>query len=84
MMNPMIKRHTSASQLGLLVDRKSGDNLKDKLIKDIYNLYQFGEGSTTALPKHMFKSDSKFVDMYVQTDSCLSRTLFATSLILKF
>ena len=62
----------------MLVDRKSGDNLKDKLIKDIYNLYQFGEGSTTALPKHMVKSDSKFVDMCVQTDSCLSRTYFAT------
>ena len=61
-----------------LVDRNSGDNLKDKLIKDIYNLYLFGEGSITALPKHMFKSDSKFVDMCVQTDSSLSRTLFAT------
>ena len=26
----------------------------------------------------MFKSDSKFVDMCVQTDSCLIGTLFAT------
>ena len=78
MMYPMIRRHTSAGQLGLLVGRKSGDNLKDKLIKDIYSLYLFGEGSITAVPKHMFNSDSKFVDMCVQTDSCLSRTLFAT------
>ena len=78
MMYPMIGRRTSAGQLGLLVDRKSGDILKDKLIKDIYNLYLFGEGSITALPKHMFKSDSKFVDMCVQTDGCLSGTLFAT------
>ena len=78
MMYPMIRRHTSAGQLGLLVDRKSGDNLKDKLIKDIYNLYLFGEGSITVFPKHMFKSDSNFVDMCVQTDSYLSRTLFAT------
>ena len=70
MMYPMIRRRTSAGQLGLLVDRKSGDNLKDKLIKDIYNLYLFVEGSITALPKHMFKFDSKFVDMCVQTDSC--------------
>ena len=53
MMYPMIRRRTSAGQLGMLVDRKSGDNLKDKLIKDIYNPYLFGEGSITALPKHM-------------------------------
>ena len=33
MMYPMVKRHTSAGQLGLLVDRKSGDNLKERLIK---------------------------------------------------
>ena len=39
MMYPMVKRCTSAGQLGQLVDRKSGDHLKDKLIKDIYNLY---------------------------------------------
>ena len=50
MMYPMIRRRTSAGQLGMLVDRKSGDNLKDKLIKDIYNLYLFGEGSITAFP----------------------------------
>ena len=78
MMYPMVKRRTSAGQLGQLVDRKSGDHLKDKLIKDIYNLYLFGEGSISALPKHMLKSDSKFVDMCVQTDSCLSGTLFAS------
>ena len=78
MMYPMVKRRTSAGQLGQLVDRKSGDHLKDKLIKDICNLYLFGEGSISALPKHMLKSDSKFVDMCVQTDSCLSGTLFAS------
>ena len=52
--------------------------MKDKLIKDIYSLYLFGEGSITALPKHMFKSDSKFVDMCAQTDTYLSGALFAT------
>ena len=50
MMYPMIRRRTSAGQLGMLVDRKSGDNLKDKLIKDIYNLYLSGKGSITAFP----------------------------------
>ena len=48
MMYPMIRRRTSAGQLVLLFDRKSEDNLKDKLIDDIYNLYLFGEGSITA------------------------------------
>ena len=38
MMYPMVKRRTGAGQLGQLVDRKSGNHLKDKLIKDIYNL----------------------------------------------
>ena len=44
MMYPMVKRRTSAGQLGQLVDGKSGDHLKDKLVKDIYNLYLFGKG----------------------------------------
>ena len=61
MMYPMVKRRTSAGQLGQLVDRKSGDHLKDNLIKDMYNLYLFGEGSISALPKHMLKSDSKLL-----------------------
>ena len=77
-MYPMVKRRTSAGQLSQFVDRKSGDHLKDKLIKDIYNPYLFGEGSISALPKHMLKSDSKFVDMCVQTNGCLSGTLFAS------
>ena len=77
-MYPMIRRRTSAGQLGMLVDRKSGDNLKDKLIKDIYNLYLFGKGSCLNKKKKKKRSDSKFVDMCVQTDSCLSGTLFAT------
>ena len=49
MMYPVVKRHTSAGQLGQLVGRKSGDHLKDKLIKDMYNHYLFGAWSIFSL-----------------------------------
>ena len=78
MMFSIIKRRTKSNQLAPLVERKSGDHLKDKLIKDIYNLYCFGEGSLSSLPKHMLKSESKFVSQEVQTDNVLSKSLFAT------
>ena len=34
--------------------------------------------SIESLPKHMIKSDTKFQHQKVQTDSCLSNTLFAS------
>ena len=78
MLYTVIKRRTSSNQLGLLVERKSGENLKDKIVKDIYNLYCFGEGPLSSLPKQMMKSDSRFVSQEVQTDSVSSRSMFAT------
>ena len=75
MLYTVIKR-TGSNQLGPLVERKSGESLKDKL--DIYNLYCFGEGSLASLPKQMMKSDSRYVNQEVQTDSVLSRSMFAT------
>ena len=78
MMFSIIKRRTKSNQLARLVDGKSGEHLKDKLIKDIYSLYCFGEGSLTSLPKHMLKSESRFVSQEVQTDNVLSKSLFAT------
>ena len=53
MLYTVIKRRTGSNQLGHLVERKSGENLKDKMAKDIYNLYRFGEGSLSSLPKQM-------------------------------
>ena len=78
MMFSIIKRRTKSNQLAPLVERKSGEHLKDKLIKDIFNLYCFGEGSLTSLPKHMLKSESRFISQEVQTDNILSKSLFAT------
>ena len=74
----IIKRRTKSNQLTPLVERKSGEHLKDKLIKDIYNLYCFGEGSLTSLPKHMLKSEFRLVSQEVQTNNVLSKSLFAT------
>ena len=51
-----VKRRTASSHLGPLVERKSGD-LKEKLLKDVYNLYLFGEKTITSLPKNMLKTD---------------------------
>ena len=51
MMYTVIKRRTGSNQLGPLVERKSGENLKDKMVKDIYNLYCFGEDHC-----HLFQS----------------------------
>ena len=76
MMLYIIRRRTKSNQLAPLVERKSGEHLKDKLIKGIYNLYCFGEGSLSSLPKHMLKS--RFVSQEVQTDNVLNKSLFAT------
>ena len=37
--------------LGPLVERKSGADVKENLLKDIYNIYSLGEGSIQSLPK---------------------------------
>ena len=79
MMYSVVKRRTTSGQVGPLVERKSGD-LKDKLPKDIYNLYLFGEGTINSLPKNMIKVDTEFVSQEMQTDSvsCLGGSLFST------
>ena len=78
MMYSVIKRRTASGQLGPSVERKSGD-LKDKSVKDIYNLYLFGEETINSLTKNMIKVDTKFVNQEMQTDSvsCLGGSLFA-------
>ena len=43
-----VERMTASCHLGPLVERKSGD-LKEKLLKNVYNLYLFGEGTITSL-----------------------------------
>ena len=74
----IVKRKLGQSDLGSLIERRSGANVKDNLLKDIYNLYSLGEKSIDALPKNMIRSDTRFCSQGVQTDTCLSNTLFAT------
>ena len=66
--------------VGPLVERKGGPNLKDNLLKDVYNLYSFGEGSIQGLPKNIIKCDTKYVNERTETDACLSNTIFASKL----
>ena len=65
---------------GPLVERKSGANVKENLLKDIYNIYSLGEGSIQSLPNNMIKIANKSQSQSVQTDSCLSNTIFASKL----
>ena len=80
MMVSIVKRKTKQS-IGPLVECRGASNLKkENLLKDIYNLYSFGEGSIQSLPKNIIKCDSKYVDQCTQTDSCLSSIIFASKL----
>ena len=79
MMVSIVKRKTKQS-VRPLVERRGASNLKENLLKDIYNLYSFGEGLIQSLPENMIKCDSKYVDQCTQTDSCLSSTIFALKL----
>ena len=78
-MYSIIKRRTASGHLGPLVERKSGD-LKEKLLKDVYNLCLFGKRTTASLPENMLKTSTKFVSQGIPTDTVtrLGVTLFAT------
>ena len=75
-----VVRRRLKQALGPLLERKSGANVKENLLKDIYNIYSLGEGSIQNLPKNMIKIDNKSQSQSVQTDSCLSNTIFASKL----
>ena len=65
----IVKRKLSQSNLGSLIERRSGANVKDNLLKDIYNLYSLGEKSIDALPENMIRSDTRLCSQEVQTDT---------------
>ena len=79
MLVSIVKRKRKQS-IGPLVEHTGASDLKGNLLKDIYNLYSFGEGSIHSLPKNIIKCDSKYVDQCTQTNSCLSSTIFASKL----
>ena len=45
-----------------LVERKQGDGIKEKLVKDLYDIFSYGEGVREALPKNLFSSSSRHLD----------------------
>ena len=57
----IVKRKLGQSNVGSLSERRGGANVKDNLLKDIYNLYSLGEKSIDALPKNMIRSDTRFL-----------------------
>ena len=75
----MVRRRLRQA-FGPLVERKSGADVKENFLKDINNIYSLGEGSIRSLPKNMIKIDNKSQSQSVQTDSCLSNTIFASKL----
>ena len=77
MMAAVVKRKLGQCNIGNLIERR-GTNVKDNLLKDTYNLYSLGEKSIQALPKNMLRCDNRIQDQEVQTDSCLSSTIFAS------
>ena len=54
-----IRRRHNLSKAGHLINRSNSDNLKEKLIKDIYTLFAFGEaigeGTVKSMPKSLLK-----------------------------
>ena len=50
-----IRRRHNLSKAGHLINRSNSDNLKEKLIKYIYTLFAFGEGTVKSMPKSLLK-----------------------------
>ena len=76
MTHSIVKRRKRFS--GELAERKKCDGIKDKLSKDIYTLFSYGEGSLGAIPKNMLRNESKqYADNTCQTN------VLAESFVLK-
>ena len=66
-----MKRKKPSTQYGNLVERRTTENVKDILIKDIHAFLMFGEGSISSLPKSLFKSDRPVTSFGTQTGLCI-------------
>ena len=70
MMFVIMKRRKPSTQYGNLVERRATENIKDTLLKDIYSIFCYGEGSTNSLPKNLFKADRFLSSSGTQTGLC--------------
>ena len=50
-----VRRQHNLSKAGHLIHRTNSDNLKEKLIKDIYTLLAFSEGTVKSMSKSLLK-----------------------------
>ena len=48
--------------LPILAERKQSDGIRDKLVKDLYDIFTYGEGVRESLPKTLFSSSSRHVE----------------------
>ena len=71
MMFVIMKRRKPSTQYGNLVERRATENIKDTLLKDIYSIFCYGEGSTNSLPKNLFKADRFLSSSGTQTGLCI-------------
>ena len=78
----IVKRRHSIPNAGILINRIHGDSVKDKLVKDIYTLYTFGEGNSKTLPKSLLKAP-EVAQKSGQTDIESEQTSLLKSLVEK-
>ena len=45
-----------------LAERKQSDGIKDKLVRDLYDIFTYGEGVRGSLPKNLFSSRGRHVE----------------------
>ena len=67
----IMKRRKPSTQYGNLVERRATENIKGTLLKDIYSIFCYGEGSTNSLPKNLFKADRFLSSSGTQTGPCI-------------
>ena len=65
------RRRHNLSKTGHLINRTNSDNLKEKLIKDIYTLFAFGKGTVKSMPKSLLKPPD-LANAETQTDVVLT------------
>ena len=53
------------------IERRTTENFKDTLIKDIHSILMFGEGSISSLPKSLFNTDRPVTSFGTQTGFCM-------------
>ena len=78
----IVKRRHNIPNAEILINRIHEDSVKDKLVKDIYTLYSFGEGNSKTLPKSLLKAP-EVAQKSAQTDIESEQTSLLKSLVQK-